>query len=247
MTRPCAIALFLLLAAPAWAGGAAEYRRVQASTHVHVFEAAEAGAAESQANIVAVIGREAIMVVDTGLSPEGARRALADLRKVSRLPVRYVVNTHYRNDQLLGNAVFKEAFPDAVFLAHGHAIEQAARFHATIPRSGTRLARYVRPDYEVDGEVRLQLGELLVAVRHLGPANSPGDLIVWVEADKLAATGELLVAPVGDVDHGKLQRWAQTLARLRALDPRVIVPARGAVISEEDQPGTSGNTVLGSL
>jgi cyclase len=235
MTKPFAIALFLMLAGPAWAAEPATYRRLQASPHVHVFEAAEGAGAESSANIVAVIGRDAILVVDTGLTPEGARRALADLRKLSRLPVRYVVNTHYRSDQLLGNAVFKEAFPNALFLAHGHAIEQAARYHAAIPRSGTRLARYVRPDIAVDDEVRVELGELLVAIRHLGPANSPGDLIVWVEADKLAATGELLVAPVREADDSRLQ----------PLDPRVIVPARGPVISEEDEPARPAVAMLG--
>src|SRR6185503_11461760 len=94
---------------------------------------------------------------------------------------------------------------------------------------------YVRPDFAVDDEFRVELGGLHVMVQHLGPANTPGDLIVWVEADKLVATGDMLVAPIRQGGAAGLQRWAQTLAKLRALEPRVIVPGHGPVISEDDE------------
>src|SRR5690348_6712273 len=84
-----------------------QYRRVQASRHVHVFEAAEGTTAVVNGNIVAVVGREAVLVVDTGQFPSIARRVVADLKSISPLPVRYVVNTHWHGDHLLANSVFK--------------------------------------------------------------------------------------------------------------------------------------------
>ena len=241
MPKAFVVAAAMALAALLPCAPAHAYRTVQVSRHVHVFEAAENPRSE-HGNVVAVIGREAILVVDTGQAPEAARRAVADLRSISALPVRYVVNTHYRGGQLLGNAVFKEAFPEAVFLAHRTAIDEASRFQAAIPRSGDRGRRYLRPDFVVDEDVRVELGGLRVMVRHLGPANTPGDLIVWVEADKVVATGDMLVAP--GPDSKQLQRWVSALAKLRALEPRVIVPGHGPAISEEDDPPAATTVAL---
>ena len=121
----------LCLARPAAGGGCdmMQYRRVQASTHVHVFEAAEGTTAVVNGNIVAIVGRDAVMVVDTGQFPGIARRVVADLKAITKAPVRYVVNTHWHGDHLLANSVFKEMWPAAKVIAHPHTIERAAAFY----------------------------------------------------------------------------------------------------------------------
>ena len=45
-----------------------------------------------------------------------ARETLAALRTLTKLPVRFVINTHYHMDHVGGNAVFVEA--GATVLAH---------------------------------------------------------------------------------------------------------------------------------
>ena len=69
------------------------------------------------------IGREAVLVVDTGQFPSIAARVIADRRKTTSAPVRYVVNTHWNGDHLLGNDTFRrEAFRQFFVMA---AIQQA--------------------------------------------------------------------------------------------------------------------------
>lgn len=75
MTRVVSAALLALavLSAALWARCAAacemfQFKRVQASPHVVVFQAAEGTTGVVNGNIVAVIGRDAILVVDTGFS-----------------------------------------------------------------------------------------------------------------------------------------------------------------------------------
>lgn len=60
---------------------------------------------DSSSNSTFLITSEGILVVDTGLNEEEGRRLLAEIRKVSNLPVRYIVNTHYHPDHRGGNNV----------------------------------------------------------------------------------------------------------------------------------------------
>jgi glyoxylase-like metal-dependent hydrolase (beta-lactamase superfamily II) len=43
---------------------------------------------------------------------------IADIRKITPKPVRYVVTSHWHPDHLTGNAAFRRAYPGAVFIAH---------------------------------------------------------------------------------------------------------------------------------
>lgn len=121
--------LLLALATPALACDLMEYKRVKASEHVTVFEAAEGTTAVVTGNIVAIAGTDATLVVDTGQFPTTARRVIGELREMKLPPVRWVVNTHWHGDHLLGNAAFREAYPDAHFIAHSYSIREATRVY----------------------------------------------------------------------------------------------------------------------
>jgi cyclase len=107
-----------------------EYERVAAAPGVHVFQAAEGTTGVVNGNITLIVGRESAMVVDTGQFPGIARRVVEDIRRITSLPVRHVVNTHWHGDHLLANSVFKEAWPEARIVAHSHTVEQAAKFYS---------------------------------------------------------------------------------------------------------------------
>ena len=273
------VALPLLLAALCLAGPAAgascdmmQYRRVQASPHVHVFEAAEGTTAVVNGNIVAILGREAAMVVDTGQFPGIARRVVADLKAMAKVPVRYVVNTHWHGDHLLANSVFKEAWPEAKVIAHPHTIERAAAIYTDYAkRTPERLASavegmkkrreasgsddeklwidrtlacveaardeipntaYLPPDTPFAGDMRVDLGGVIASVRHIGTGNTPGDLVVWVEEDRLVASGDMVVAPVPYAIGSDLEPWIATLEALAALEAKILVPGHGPVMRD---------------
>jgi glyoxylase-like metal-dependent hydrolase (beta-lactamase superfamily II) len=264
--------LVLLLAAPALACEMVNYKRVKASEHVVVFEAAEGTTAVVNGNIVAIMGRDATLVVDTGQIRSTARRVIAELREMKAPPVRWVVNTHWHGDHLLGNSVFRDAYPGVHFIAHSHTIEQGARVYANY---ATRMAEqlpkivedmkkrgaetksaderewiaktldcvekvkgeipetvYLAPDTVEDHERTIDLGGLAVQVKHLGTGNTPGDLVVWVAADRVMASGDMVVAPVPYAIGSELDPWVKTLEALQKYDARVLVPGHGPVMRD---------------
>ena len=69
-------------------------------------------------NTVFIINDEDVVVVDTNISPASARENLEALRRLTAKPVRYVVNTHWHDDHIAGNEVWRAAFPAAEFIGH---------------------------------------------------------------------------------------------------------------------------------
>jgi glyoxylase-like metal-dependent hydrolase (beta-lactamase superfamily II) len=66
-------------------------------------------------NSVFIIGESGVVVVD---APEASSDMLEALRKLTPLPVEYVINTHWHDDHIMGNHVYREAFPGVRFIGH---------------------------------------------------------------------------------------------------------------------------------
>jgi glyoxylase-like metal-dependent hydrolase (beta-lactamase superfamily II) len=69
------------------------------------------------ANSVLIINDDDVVVVDTNITPSSAKEVLAALRKLTKKPVKYVINTHWHPDHISGNQVYRDAFPGVEFIA----------------------------------------------------------------------------------------------------------------------------------
>ena len=70
------------------------------------------------ANNAFIVNDEDVVVVDANATASSTRETIAALRRITSKPVRYVVNTHWHEDHILGNQVYREAFPGAEFIGH---------------------------------------------------------------------------------------------------------------------------------
>jgi glyoxylase-like metal-dependent hydrolase (beta-lactamase superfamily II) len=85
---------------------------------VYVARRAEHAGLMFNANAVFVVSDDEVVVVDTTITPSSAKELLAAIAKLTTKPVRFVVNTHFHDDHVMGNAVFRDAYPGATFVAH---------------------------------------------------------------------------------------------------------------------------------
>jgi glyoxylase-like metal-dependent hydrolase (beta-lactamase superfamily II) len=93
------------------------FETVKVADGVHAFIARQTESPLVSGNSLVVIGDDGVLVVDTGHFPSGTRKMIAQIRKLTPLPVRFVVNTHWHGDHNAGNSVYAEAFPRAVFIS----------------------------------------------------------------------------------------------------------------------------------
>ena len=93
------------------------YRTEKVAEGVYAFITPEERSGFQAGNSVAIIGDDAVLVFDTGNIPSATRRQIAEIKKLTDKPVRYVVNSHWHPDHNLGNAEYAAAFPNVTFIS----------------------------------------------------------------------------------------------------------------------------------
>ena len=104
-------------------------------------------------NGVAIIGSDGVFFIDTYIQFNYAEEAIRRLKKVTPLPVRYVLNTHWHTDHVMGNSVFKRVFPHCEIIVQD---STAVMLDSVIkPQVERALPRLEAELAQTDSEVRL--------------------------------------------------------------------------------------------
>ncbi len=187
-----------------------------------------------------IVTSAGVVVVDALGSPALAERLLAEIRKITPLPVTHVVLTHYHADHVYGLQVFEQA--GARIIAHQGAREYLHADTARLRLEASRkdLAPWINertrlvPAAEwIDARRDITVGDTRVVLQPVGPAHTPEDLVVYLPDRKVLYAGDLVfrsrVPFVGQADS---RNWILSLDKLLAFDARVIVPGHGPVSTE---------------
>src|SRR5919205_157271 len=116
--RLCLFFISACAVTPAAFAQAGDFEMVKLAEGVYLARRTEPAGLTTNANSVFIINEDDVVVVDSTLTPGTAREEIAALRKLTDKPVRYVVNTHWHDDHVMGNSAYREAFPGADFVAH---------------------------------------------------------------------------------------------------------------------------------
>src|SRR5271168_2073559 len=84
---------------------------------------------DGSANSTFLVGPKNILVVDSGIDRTEGEKILREIRKLSPLPVQYIVNTHYHPDHQGGNGVVG---PEAVVISSPFTRERTVQFMAQL-------------------------------------------------------------------------------------------------------------------
>jgi cyclase len=182
---------------------------------------------DASANSTFLIGDRGILVVDTGLNEQEGRALLGEIRKISALPVRWIINTHYHPDHRGGNSVVG---PYAEIVSTGFTRTQVLRSfeEAAKPASGPL-------DYSLNvvtgftpgdqSSLTLAVGGHEVRIYHPGPAHTRGDLVVYFPDQHAVATGDLFLnGSCPAMDDGDMENWIVALDHLLKLPVQHVVP-----------------------
>ncbi len=214
---------FLLLAIFCFtvASSAADFTIKKMGDGIYAAIANEGGKAGSNAGFV--IGSDGVLVVDTLQDAGVARDLLAEIRKLTSLPIRYVVNTHYHLDHTTGNGVFAEA--GATIIAHrnvrGWLRTENLKFFGPTPKPEQKawVESLVLPNLVYTDAIDLYLGTRLLQVRYM-LGHTGGDSVVIVPDANVVFGGDLVWQHhLPNLIDASTMPWIETLDTLLAQRP----------------------------
>lgn len=212
------------------------------------YEAPSKGNQGFRMNLGFVVGTEAVAVIDSGYSPAMAQEMLQQIRKITPLPVRYVINTNSQPHRFMGNDVFRQE--GVSILAATEAAErmqnEAAGFTATVSRV-LELSEPVPaprpPDRLISagGNETLDLGgDVTLAVEHFGRTHTRGSLVVRVAPDEVVYTGDILCSGrlLSVLPDSNVGEWVKAAEKLRTVKAALYVPGHGnpGPLADFEQP-----------
>ena len=229
------LAWLLALTSPGWPVEALPVREIAPGVFVHqgryeIFTPRNSG---DTSNAGFVIGRDGVAVIDTGGSPRVGAGLLAAIRERTKLPIRYVINTHMHPDHVFGNTAFTGENPQ--FVGHAklpRALAARADRYLAINREllgeafeGTRI---LPPQTLVKDRLELDLGDRKLRVEAHPTAHTDNDLTVFDEKTGTLFLGDLLFARHVPALDGSIRGWLALLDDLATrTDIKRAVPGHG--------------------
>jgi len=204
-----------------------------------VYAAISGDGSKAGSNAGFIVGSNGVAVVDTFVDVAPAKDLLAEIHKVTNLPIRYVINTHYHLDHTGGNAVFAEA--GATIVAHrnlrGWLRTENLKFFGANPKpeQKARVEALVVPDMVYSDAVDIYLGSRLVQVRYM-PGHTGGDSVVSVPDANVVFGGDLVWQHhLPNLIDATTDAWIKTLDKLLTDHPAAtFVSGHGDVATASD-------------
>ncbi len=179
-----------------------------------------------------IIGSEAVAVVDTGGSRAAGLALKAAIRARTKLPIKYVINTHMHPDHVFGNAAFVSDNPEFIGhykLANALAARKEQYLQANKPLLGDAFegVEVIAPARSIRGVEILDLGNRKLRVEAHATAHTDNDLTVKDEQTATMFMGDLLFSGHIPVVDGSIKGWLALMDRLAAEKLTRVVPGHG--------------------
>jgi metallo-beta-lactamase class B len=171
-------------------------------------------------NSAVYVGRDHVTVVGATWTPETAKLLVAEIRKITLLPVTEAINTNYHPDRAGGNAYFRSIGAKIVATVKTRD-RMVASWDEVIAWTRKGIPAYpdlpaVLPDTVFPGDFDLQDGK--VEAFWLGPSHTPDGIFVWFPEERILYGGCILKEQLGNLDFADTVEYPHTLMKLKALN-----------------------------
>jgi quinoprotein relay system zinc metallohydrolase 2 len=229
--------LFILLFTLQPAMAALNLKQVAKGIYVHqgVIAVPSTHNHDEIANIGFIVGKQCVAVIDSGGNPKQGAMLKQAIKKITKIKICFVINTHVHPDHILGNRAF-ESIPNIQFVGHKKlARAMAVRGAFYIARSkeqiGIKLSAkdLIAPTIAVKNTLRLDLGGRILILTAHSTAHTDNDLTVFDEATNTMWLSDLLFIHHLPVLDGSLKGWLAEMEKLEKKQFDVVIPGHGAI------------------
>lgn len=184
------------------------------------------------ANIGFVVGSKSVAIIDTGGSFKVGSALREAVKTVTKLPIRYVINTHVHPDHIFGNAAFEQDNP--IFIGHAKLLPTLELNRDNLIRELQKElgkdadgSKVIAPTQTVTATMDLDLGGRTLHLKAWPKAHTNTDLTVLDDKTSTFWTGDLLFITRTPSLDGDLKGWISVIDQLKAIQAKVTVPGHG--------------------
>lgn len=149
---------------------------------------------------------------------------MEQVRTVSALPVRHVLNTHHHGDHASGNATIRAMGIDVIA-------------HKNVRANFLRIQQPGEPNIVFDDEASVFLGGVEARLLYFGRGHTDGDTVVYFPDLKTVHAGDLIIDGMPVIDYpagGSAVEFVRTIDALLQLDFDTLIPGHGRLMTKND-------------
>jgi len=190
---------------------------------------------QGHCNNIIIEMKDYLIVVDANF-PSGARGAMADAKRLSPKPVKYVFDTHHHGDHLYGNVIWTQA--GSTTMAFKQVADELKRLEPARWQAAAKSRKDVAetgrdapepPQKDINEEMFvLNDGSRKVEFHHYGWAHTRGDGFVYLPKEQVLCTGDAAVnGPYNSTTDANIGNWPTVLHSAEKLKVKFVLPGHG--------------------
>jgi len=218
----------------------------QVSDHVYFVQGIPGVATDNAgfiSNAGVIVTGAGVVIFDSLGTPALSQLLLEKIRRITDEPVVRVIVSHYHADHIYGLQVFEDLNAEILapagsekYLASDQARERLEDRRFTLDPWVNDNTRLVYPDQYLGEGMQFHLGDVEFVVTVVGNAHSDGDLVLFIEPDRVLFSGDIIfegrVPFLGD---SNTRHWVQILERMEKEQLVALVPGHGGVAEKPNE------------
>ena len=205
-------------------------------------------------NSVIIEGTHEVMLVDAQLTKTNAERVLQEIKETKK-PLSIIYITHEHADHFLGLEVFKEAYPGVRIIANSAVVDRADKVYQQKIDKWKKILGSAATSHLVAIEkfdanfIKFENSkiELLKDVQ----GDTDENTMLWIPEQRILITGDVVFNNMhvytAETDTQARGKWLNSLNKIRALKPSVVIPGHsrvGAPLDASTAVDFTGNYLL---
>lgn len=177
-----------------------------------------------------------LVVIDPGSTVQIGQHVLAEIKKISPLPVVAVFNTHVHGDHWLANQAIKAAYPEAKIYGHAEMLVEIERGEGqrwvdimySMTDGASEGTIVVAPNIEVNNNDVIKIGDTQFKIHHYGTAHTKTDIMIHVVENSVMFLGDnVLALRIPMMTSGTFEGNILAITNILENDIKTFVPGHG--------------------
>ena len=187
-------------------------------------------------NSVIIEGTHEVMLVDAQLTKTSAEKVLQEIKETKK-PLSIIYITHEHADHFLGLEVFKEAYPRVRIIANSAVVDRINKVYQEKidkwkkilgPGATSHVVAISKFD---DNFIKFEGSQIEILKDMQGDTDE--NSMLWIPGQRVLITGDVLFNDMhvytAETDSKARGRWLNSLNKIRALKPSVVIPGHSKV------------------